>query len=199
MNLAVCLRKLKQGLWINLKSWNGEGDETEVQKGGDICIPMTNSYWSLTEKKKNSMKRLSHKNKLIEKKIINITILVSTHYLLPRSVLRCMYSTLPKSNKYWPPHSQGFPGGSKVKNLLANAGDVGLIPGLGRSPEKKMATLSSILAWEIPWTRGAWRPQSTGSQNLTWLIDWHFHFTQSFYFYTEKTKTWMTETSLQTI
>ena len=28
----------------------------------------------------------------------------------------------------------GFPGGSVVKNLLANAGDPGSIPGLGRSP-----------------------------------------------------------------
>ena len=27
-----------------------------------------------------------------------------------------------------------FPGGSAVKNLPANAGDAGLIPGLGRSP-----------------------------------------------------------------
>ena len=28
---AVCLRKLKQGLWINLEEWDGEGDEREVQ------------------------------------------------------------------------------------------------------------------------------------------------------------------------
>ena len=28
----------------------------------------------------------------------------------------------------------GFPGGSVVKNPLANAGDVDLFPGLGRSP-----------------------------------------------------------------
>ena len=28
----------------------------------------------------------------------------------------------------------GFPGGSVVKNPPANAGDMGLIPGLGRSP-----------------------------------------------------------------
>ena len=28
----------------------------------------------------------------------------------------------------------------------------GLIPGLRRSPEEEMATHSSILAWEIPWT-----------------------------------------------
>ena len=42
-----------------------------------------------------------------------------------------------------------------VKNLPANAGDIkdlGLIPGLGRSTEKRMATHSTILTWEIPWT-----------------------------------------------
>ena len=32
--------------------------------------------------------------------------------------------------------AKGFPGGSVVKNPPANAGDVGLIPGLGRSPGK---------------------------------------------------------------
>ena len=37
---AVSLRKLKQGLCINLEGWEGEGDEREIQKGGDICIPM---------------------------------------------------------------------------------------------------------------------------------------------------------------
>ena len=33
-------------------------------------------------------------------------------------------------------------------------------------PEKEMATHSSILAWEIPWTEEAGRPQSMGSQEL---------------------------------
>ena len=37
---AVSLRKLKQGLCINLEGWDGEGDEREIQKGGGICIPM---------------------------------------------------------------------------------------------------------------------------------------------------------------
>ena len=37
-----------------------------------------------------------------------------------------------------------------VKNLPAHPEDVVLIPGLGRSLEKKMATHSTILAWEIP-------------------------------------------------
>ena len=39
-----------------------------------------------------------------------------------------------------------------VKNPTASAGDVGSSPGSGRSLQKEMATHSSILAWEIPWT-----------------------------------------------
>ena len=37
---AVCLRKLKQGLCINLEGREGEEDGRMVQEGGDICIPM---------------------------------------------------------------------------------------------------------------------------------------------------------------
>ena len=37
---AVQLRKLKQGLCINLERWDGVGDGREVQKGGDIRIPI---------------------------------------------------------------------------------------------------------------------------------------------------------------
>ena len=33
-----------------------------------------------------------------------------------------------------------------------DAGDMGSAPGLGRCPGEGMATHSSILAWEIPWT-----------------------------------------------
>ena len=40
---AVWLKKLKQGLCINLEGWDGEGDGREVQKGGDIGIPMADS------------------------------------------------------------------------------------------------------------------------------------------------------------
>ena len=40
---AVCLRELKQQLCINLEGWHGEGDGKEVQEGGDISIPMTDS------------------------------------------------------------------------------------------------------------------------------------------------------------
>ena len=36
---AVWLRKLKQGLCINLEGWDGEEDGREAQKGGNICLP----------------------------------------------------------------------------------------------------------------------------------------------------------------
>ena len=56
-----------------------------------------------------------------------------------------------------------------AKDLPANAGDirdVGSIPGLGRSFEKGMATLFSILAWRIPWTEKPGRLQSIGLKEL---------------------------------
>ena len=56
----------------------------------------------------------------------------------------------------------GFPGGSVIKNPPANVGDVGSIPGLGRSPEEEMATHSNILAWKIPWTEECGGLQSLG-------------------------------------
>ena len=40
---TVWLRKPKQGLCINLEGWDGEGDGREVERGGDICIPMADS------------------------------------------------------------------------------------------------------------------------------------------------------------
>ena len=36
-------------LCINLEGWDGAGDGREVQKGRDIYIPMSDSYWGLTE------------------------------------------------------------------------------------------------------------------------------------------------------
>ena len=59
----------------------------------------------------------------------------------------------------------GFPGGSVVKNLPANAGDAGdegLIPGLGRSHRKKWQTHSSIITWKNLMDRGAWLATAHG-------------------------------------
>ena len=59
---AVCLRKLKQGLCINLEGWGGEGDGREVQKGGIyvylwlICVEV--------DRKQNSVKQISFNKKI---------------------------------------------------------------------------------------------------------------------------------------
>ena len=53
-----------------------------------------------------------------------------------------------------------------VKNLPANAGDTGLIPGSGRSPGEKNGNPLSILVWEILWTEELGRLQSMGSQRI---------------------------------
>ena len=47
-------------------------------------------------------------------------------------------------------------GGSDGKKSACSLGDLGSIPGLGRSLEESMATHSSILAWRILMDRGAW-------------------------------------------
>ena len=60
----------------------------------------------------------------------------------------------------------GFPGGSEVKASASNAGDLGSIPGSGRSPGEGNGNHSSILAWRIPWTEKPGRLQSTGSQRV---------------------------------
>ena len=49
-----------------------------------------------------------------------------------------------------------FAGGSVVKNLPANAGDPGLIPGLGRSPGGGNGNPLQYSCLENPMDRGAW-------------------------------------------
>ena len=60
----------------------------------------------------------------------------------------------------------GFPGGLVVSNPLANAGDMSLIPGSGKSPGEGNGNplQYSILAWEIPWTEEPGWLQPIGSQ-----------------------------------
>ena len=62
-----------------------------------------------------------------------------------------------------------FPGGSDGKESAGNVGDLGSIPGLGRSLEKGMETHSSILAWRIPWTEepGELQSMAKGQTQLT--------------------------------
>ena len=54
-------------------------------------------------------------------------------------------------------YQAGFPGGSVVKNLPANAGDVGSIPGSGRSPGEGNGNPLQYSCLENPMDRGAWQ------------------------------------------
>ena len=49
---------------------------------------------------------------------------------------------------------------------VEDAGDTGLIPGLGNPLEEEMTTHSSILAWKIPRTGDPGRLQSMGLQRV---------------------------------
>jgi len=60
----------------------------------------------------------------------------------------------------------GFPGGSVAKNLPANAGDSGLIPGLGRTPGERNGNPLLYLAWEIAQTEDPGRVQSIVLQRV---------------------------------
>ena len=52
--------------------------------------------------------------------------------------------------------SKGFPGGSALKNLPANSGDAGLIPGLGRWPGEGNGKQLQYSCLGNPMERGAW-------------------------------------------
>ena len=51
---------------------------------------------------------------------------------------------------------KGFLGGSVIKNLPANAGDAGLIPGLGRSPGEGNSNPFQYSCLGNPMDREAW-------------------------------------------
>ena len=54
--------------------------------------------------------------------------------------------------------AQGFPGGSVLKNPPADAGDVGSIPGLGRSPGEGNGNPLQDSCPGNPMDREAWQP-----------------------------------------
>ena len=65
-----------------------------------------------------------------------------------------------------------FPGGSDGKESAHNAGDLGSIPGLERSPTEGKGNPLQYSCLENSIDRGAWRVKSMGSQSWTWPSDW---------------------------
>ena len=64
-------------------------------------------------------------------------------------------------------HILGFPGSSVVKNLPANAGDVGSIPGLGAFPGVGNDNPLHSSGLGNPKDREAWRPWGCKESNMT--------------------------------
>ena len=68
-----------------------------------------------------------------------------------------------------------FPGGSDGQESACNAGDLGSIPGLGRSHGEEQGNPPQYSCLENPMDRGAWWANSMGSQSQTRLSDWAHH------------------------
>ena len=77
------------------------------------------------------------------------------------------------------PQHQGFPGGSEVKASACNAGDLGSIPGSGRSPGEGNGNPLQYSCLENPMGRGGWWATVTGSQSRTRLSDFTFTFSST--------------------
>ena len=69
----------------------------------------------------------------------------------------------------------GFPGGSVGKESVCNEGDLGWIPGLGRSPGEGNGNPLQYSCLENPMERGAWwATVHEVTKSRTRLNDFHF-------------------------
>ena len=59
-----------------------------------------------------------------------------------------------------------LPGGSDGKESACNTGDLGLIPGLGRSSGRGHGNPLQYSCWSIPWTEEPGGLQTMGSQRV---------------------------------
>ena len=74
----------------------------------------------------------------------------------------------------------GFSGDSAVKNLPANAGDVGSIPGSGKSPGEEHGNPRQCSCLENIMDKGAWRAtvhgvRGTQTRLKQWITHTHSH------------------------
>ena len=78
---------------------------------------------------------------------------------------------------------EGFPGDSDGKESACNVGDLGSIPGLGRSPGEGNGNPLQYSCFENPMDRGAWwatghRSQRVGHNGVTNTL--HFFLTRRY-------------------
>ena len=82
----------------------------------------------------------------------------------------------------WQSNVSVFPGRSDGKVSAYNVGDLGSIPGSGRSPEEGNGNPLQYSCLENPWTEDPGRLQSMGSQRVRhdWAISLHFRLVLTF-------------------
>ena len=89
-------------------------------------------------------------------------------------------STSPERSSRWstlqcPSYNLKFPDGLDGKESACNAGDPGLMPGLGRSPGEGNGNALRYSCLENFMDREAWWATVHGfTSSQTWLSDWHF-------------------------
>ena len=90
-------------------------------------------------------------------------------------LMECMYKC---ANMYTGTILLDFPGGSKVKASACNVGDLGLIPGSGRSPGEGNGNPLQYSCLENPMDGGAWWATVHGvAKSWTRLSNFIFTFT----------------------
>ena len=70
--------------------------------------------------------------------------------------------------------TEDFPGGSDSKASVYNAGDLGLIPGLGRFPGEGNGNPLQYPCLESPMDGGAWCPWGRKESDTTERLHLHF-------------------------
>ena len=155
-------------------------------------------FWMLSFKPTFSLstftfiKRLGHHQNsndsilpLLNTKPNSSNFLISTKPFLPLKFLKSYLPSL-----YTLSILLGFPGGSAIKNLLANTGDSGLIPGWGRSPGEGNGHLPQCSCLENSMDRWDWRATghgvATSQAQLTICTQTYYHISYLHYSYVHR-------------
>ena len=119
---------------------------------------------------------LPHKASLLEKDIFDV--FIKWHFFSffspkPKNLKCIIITSMAPYNKLM----LGFPGGSDSKDSACSVGDLGSVPGLGRSPGEGNGNSLQYSGLENPRDRGAsWATVHGVAKNHTWLSDQYFHF-----------------------
>ena len=157
---------------------------------GDVGFPcrvMLGSSWRLIHS--NPLWNFYHllidypdTNFFPSRKLLSITLCETFTTRFPREALLfgwvMCFQLFPESSKHY---QWGFPGSSDGKVSAYNVGDLGLIPGLGRSPGEGNGNSLQYSCLEILWTKEPGGLQSMGSQRVrhnwvTSLLDYKLVF-----------------------